>query len=386
MKKILLVFGTRPEAIKMAPLVLEFKKYPLQFQTIVCVSGQHREMLDQVLNLFDIKPDYDLNIMQPNQDLYDITSRILIGMRDVLNQVNPDIVFVHGDTTTSTASALAAFYQQIPLAHIEAGLRTGNIYSPWPEEMNRQLTGRLAAYHFAPTPLAKQNLLKENVCEKNIEVTGNTVIDALHWVVNRIADNNDLSLSLHTDLAEKGYDINRLLQGKRMVLITGHRRENFGDGFLNICEAIKQLAHTFPNIDFVYPMHLNPNVRKPVLDILGEATGNVFLIEPLSYLPFVYMMKKSLLILTDSGGVQEEAPGLGKPVLVMRDTTERPEAVEAGTVMLVGTDQNKIINGVSDLVNNINGLYDSMSHAENPYGDGKACDRIVKWLMKRYDS
>ena len=386
MKKILFVFGTRPEAIKMAPLVLEFKKYPLQYETIVCVSGQHREMLDTVLDLFQIVPDYDLNIMQANQDLYDVTNRILTGLRDVLKQVKPDLVFVHGDTTTSTTAALAAFYQQIPVAHVEAGLRTGNIYSPWPEEMNRQLTGRLATYHFAPTPLAKQNLLKENVYEKSIEVTGNTVIDALHWVVNRIADNNDLSLSLQCDLVQKGYDINRLLRGQQMVLITGHRRENFGEGFLNICQAIKQLADTFPNIDFVYPMHLNPNVRKPVLDILGNAGNNVFLIEPLSYLPFVYMMQKSLLILTDSGGVQEEAPGLGKPVLVMRDTTERPEAVEAGTVMLVGTDKNKIINGVSDLVNNINGLYESMSHAENPYGDGKACDRIVKWLMKQYDS
>ena len=386
MKKNLFVFGTRPEAIKMAPLVLEFKKYPLQYETVVCVSGQHREMLDTVLELFQIVPDYDLNIMQANQDLYDVTNRILTGLRDVLKQVKPDLVFVHGDTTTSTTAALAAFYQQIPVAHVEAGLRTGNIYSPWPEEMNRQLTGRLATYHFAPTPLAKQNLLKENVYEKNIEVTGNTVIDALHWVVNRIADNNDLSLSLQCDLVQKGYDINRLLRGQQMVLITGHRRENFGEGFLNICQAIKQLADTFPNIDFVYPMHLNPNVRKPVLDILGNAGNNVFLIEPLSYLPFVYMMQKSLLILTDSGGVQEEAPGLGKPVLVMRDTTERPEAVEAGTVMLVGTDKYKIINGVSDLVNNINGLYDSMSHAENPYGDGKACDRIVKWLMKQYDS
>ena len=385
-KKILFVFGTRPEAIKMAPLVLEFKKHPKDFETIVCVTGQHREMLDTVLDLFQIVPDYDLNIMQANQDLYDVTNRILTGLRDVLKQVKPDLVFVHGDTTTSTTAALAAFYQQIPVAHVEAGLRTGNIYSPWPEEMNRQLTGRLATYHFAPTPLAKKNLLKENVYEKSIEVTGNTVIDALHWVVNRIADNNDLSLSLQCDLVQKGYDINRLLRGQQMVLITGHRRENFGVGFLNICQAIKQLADTFPNIDFVYPMHLNPNVRKPVLDILGNAGNNVFLIEPLSYLPFVYMMQKSLLILTDSGGVQEEAPGLGKPVLVMRDTTERPEAVEAGTVMLVGTDKNKIINGVSDLVNNINGLYDSMSHAENPYGDGKACDRIVKWLMKQYDS
>ena len=386
MKKILLVFGTRPEAIKMAPLVLEFRKYNEKFETVVCVTGQHREMLDQVLRLFEITPDYDLNIMQANQDLYDVTNGILTGLRDVLKQVKPDLVFVHGDTTTSTSAALAAFYQQIPVAHVEAGLRTGNIYSPWPEEMNRQLTGRLATYHFAPTSLAKQNLLKENIREKNIEVTGNTVIDALHWVVNLIAENNDLSLSLQTDLVEKGYDLTRLLQGKRMVLITGHRRENFGEGFLNICRAIKQLALKFPNIDFVYPMHLNPNVRKPVLDILGEAAGNVFLIEPLSYLPFVYMMKKSLLILTDSGGVQEEAPGLGKPVLVMRDTTERPEAVEAGTVLLVGTDNNKIINGVSDLVNNVNGLYDSMSHAENPYGDGKACERIIKWLIKQYDS
>ncbi|NCC99024.1 MAG: UDP-N-acetylglucosamine 2-epimerase (non-hydrolyzing) [Bacteroidia bacterium] len=381
MKKLLLVFGTRPEAIKMAPLVLEFKKYPQQFETIVCVTGQHREMLDQVLNLFDIKPDYDLNIMQPNQDLYDITSRILIGMRDVLKKVNPDIVFVHGDTTTSTASALAAFYQQIPVVHIEAGLRTGNIYSPWPEEMNRLITGRIATYNFAPTSLAKQNLKAENVSDDKIIVTGNTVIDALHWVVNKIANDNGLAISLQQELLDKGYDVSSLNNAKRLVLITGHRRENFGDGFLNICHAIKELAQTYPNVDFVYPMHLNPNVRKPVNEILGDATTNVFLIEPLSYLPFVFLMEKSYLLLTDSGGVQEEAPGLGKPVLVMRDTTERPEAVDAGTVLLVGTDKNKIINGVSNLLDNKESLYYNMARAENPYGDGLASSRIASFFI-----
>lgn len=380
MKKILLVFGTRPEAIKMAPLVYEFKKYPEDFQTIVCVTGQHREMLDQVLDLFQIVPDYDLNIMKPNQDLYDVTSRILLGMRDVLKEVTPDVVFVHGDTTTSTASALAAFYQQIPVAHVEAGLRTGNIYSPWPEEMNRLITGRIAAYNFSPTPLSKQNLLKENVAESTITVTGNTVIDALQWVVKKIETEQALSASLQAELLAMGYDTNRLAGGKRLVLITGHRRENFGEGFLNICHAIKTLSEQYPDVDFVYPMHLNPNVRKPVMEILGDNAANIFLIEPLQYLQFVYLMEKSYLILTDSGGVQEEAPGLGKPVLVMRDTTERPEAVEAGTVLLVGTNRDKIEQGVSNLLED-SALYTKMSEAINPYGDGLACGRIVKVML-----
>lgn len=378
-KTILLVFGTRPEAIKMAPLVHELKKHPGNFVTKVCVTGQHREMLDQVLNLFEIVPDYDLNIMKPNQDLYDITSRILIGMRDVLNDVNPDVVLVHGDTTTSTAAALAAFYKQIPVGHVEAGLRTGNIYSPWPEEMNRLLTGRIATCHFSPTPLSKQNLMKENVAEEKIVVTGNTVIDALHWVTKKMASSESLRLNLQAELKGMGYDVTRLDIGRRMVLITGHRRENFGEGFLNICHAVKSLADNYPMVDFVYPMHLNPNVRKPVLDILGQKQENVFLIEPLQYLPFVYMMEKSYLILTDSGGVQEEAPGLGKPVLVMRDTTERPEAVEAGTVILVGTDQKKIEDGVTSLLEN-EGLYSTMSQAQNPYGDGHASERIAEFL------
>lgn len=382
MKTLLLVFGTRPEAIKMCPLVLEFKKHPDVFNTLVCVTGQHREMLDQVLNLFEIKPDYDLNIMKPNQDLYDITSNVLLGMRDVLTEAKPDVVFVHGDTTTSSATALAAFYKQIPVAHIEAGLRTGNIYSPWPEEMNRLITGRIATYNFAPTPLSRQNLLKENVDDSKITVTGNTVIDALHWVVNKISSNADLAESLKQEMLSFGYDVSRLEQGRRLVLITGHRRENFGEGFLNICHSIKHLSEKYPDVDFVYPVHLNPNVRKPVFDILASIE-NVFLIEPLSYLPFVYMMEKSHLLLTDSGGVQEEAPGLGKPVLVMRNTTERPEAVDAGTVILVGTDKDKIINGVSDLLENKNGLYDRMAHAVNPYGDGKACGRVVKWLEEK---
>ena len=382
MKTLLLVFGTRPEAIKMCPLVLEFKKHPDVFNTLVCVTGQHREMLDQVLNLFEIKPDYDLNIMKPNQDLYDITSNVLLGMRDVLTETKPDVVFVHGDTTTSSATALAAFYKQIPVAHIEAGLRTGNIYSPWPEEMNRLITGRIATYNFAPTPLSRQNLLKENVDDSKITVTGNTVIDALHWVVNKISSNADLAESLKQEMLSFGYDVSRLERGRRLVLITGHRRENFGEGFLNICHSIKHLSEKYPDVDFVYPVHLNPNVRKPVFDILASIE-NVFLIEPLSYLPFVYMMEKSHLLLTDSGGVQEEAPGLGKPVLVMRNTTERPEAVDAGTVILVGTDKDKIINGVSDLLENKNGLYDRMAHAVNPYGDGKACGRVVKWLEEK---
>ena len=379
MKKILLVFGTRPEAIKMAPVVQEFKKYPDLFKTIVCVTGQHREMLDQVLQLFQIVPDYDLNIMKPNQDLYDITSRILLGMRDILKEVQPDIVLVHGDTTTSTTAALAAFYQQIPVGHVEAGLRTGNIYSPWPEEMNRLLTGRIATYHFAPTPLSEQNLLRENITQESITVTGNTVIDALQWVTQKIATDTNLSILLQTELKQLGYDVNRLNDKRQLILITGHRRENFGDGFLHMCQAIKNLAATYPQIDFVYPMHLNPNVRKPVLDILGHDASNIFLIEPLQYLPFVYLMEKSYLILTDSGGVQEEAPGLGIPVLVMRDTTERPEAVEAGTVRLVGTDQSKIEQNVAELLN-IPASYSQMSQAQNPYGDGLAAKRIVHFL------
>ncbi len=379
MKTILLVFGTRPEAIKMAPLVKKLQQYPEQFRTVVCVTGQHRQMLDQVLNLFEITPDYDLNIMKPNQDLYDITSRILLGMRDVIKEVEPDIVLVHGDTTTSTASALAAFYQQIPVGHVEAGLRTGNIYSPWPEEMNRLITSRIATLNFSPTPLAEQNLLREGIKAESIIVTGNTIIDALQMVVERLKNDTTLSGEVQTIVKHMGYDTARLCEGKRMVLITGHRRENFGEGFLNICHAIKHLAEQYKDVDFVYPMHLNPNVRKPVLDILGESTENVFLIEPLDYLPFVYMMQQSTLILTDSGGVQEEAPGLGKPVLVMRDTTERPEAVEAGTVLLVGTDQQKIEQGVTMLLEDTD-TYHKMSEAINPYGDGLACERMVKRL------
>ena len=379
MKKILLVFGTRPEAIKMAPLVKKLQATLEEFQTIVCVTGQHREMLDQVLRLFDITPDYDLNIMKPNQDLYDITSRILLGMRDVLKEVQPDIVLVHGDTTTSMAAALAAFYQQIPVGHVEAGLRTGNIYSPWPEEMNRLMTGRISTIHFSPTPLAKQNLLQEYVDEAKIVVTGNTVIDALQMVVERLKNDEQLAGEVKDKVSNMGYDVSRLGEDRRLVLITGHRRENFGEGFLNICHAIKNLSEKYPNVDFVYPMHLNPNVRKPVLEILGEGADNVFLIEPLDYLPFVYMMQHSTLILTDSGGVQEEAPGLGKPVLVMRDTTERPEAVEAGTVLLVGTNREKIEQGVSMLLDDAD-CYRRMSEAVNPYGDGLACERIVKKL------
>ena len=379
MKKILLVFGTRPEAIKMAPLVKKLQEMPEAFQTIVCVTGQHREMLDQVLRLFEITPEYDLNIMKPNQDLYDITSRILLGMRDVLKEVQPDIVLVHGDTTTSMAAALAAFYQQIPVGHVEAGLRTGNIYSPWPEEMNRLITGRITTHHFSPTPLARENLLREHVDENQIIVTGNTVIDALQMVVSKLREDAALAGEVANRISEMGYDVQRLDGAKRMVLITGHRRENFGEGFLNICHAIKHLAEQYPEVDFVYPMHLNPNVRKPVLEILGEGAENVFLIEPLDYLPFVYMMQHSTLILTDSGGVQEEAPGLGKPVLVMRDTTERPEAVEAGTVLLVGTNRDKIEQGVSQLLDDAD-MYRRMSEAVNPYGDGLACERIAEAL------
>ena len=380
MRNILLVFGTRPEAIKMAPLVHEFRKHPSEFNTKVCVTGQHREMLDQVLDLFQIVPDVDLNIMKSGQDLYDVTSRVLLGMRDVLDDLKPDVVFVHGDTTTSSGAALAAFYRQIPVAHVEAGLRTGDIYSPWPEEMNRQITGRIATYHFAPTPLSKQNLLKENVDAQHIVVTGNTVIDALHWVVDKIHSEQGLLDSLGDSVRNYGYDIDRLTTGKRLVLITGHRRENFGDGFLNICHAIKSLSNKYSEVDFVYPVHLNPNVRKPVLEILGDASDNVFLINPLQYLPFVFLMEQSYLILTDSGGIQEEAPGLGKPVLVMRDTTERPEAVEAGTVLLVGADQQRIERGVSRLLED-SVLYKKMSEAVNPYGDGFASKRIVDYLI-----
>ena len=408
----MLVFGTRPEAIKMAPLVKAFEQYTEDFETIVCVTGQHRQMLDQVLGLFEIVPDYDLNIMKQGQDLYDVTSRVLLGMRDVLREVQPDVVLVHGDTTTSTAAALAAFYQQIPVGHVEAGLRTHNIYSPWPEEMNRQITGRIATYNFSPTPLSRQNLLEEKVSEASITVTGNTVIDALYWVVDKIKGDEQLSAELKGVLATAGYDVDRLeknknsdggnncqlsivncqLKSRRLVLITGHRRENFGDGFIHMCTAIRDLVQKYPDVDFVYPMHLNPNVRKPIQEVFtgldslstgegwGEA-GNMFFIEPLEYLSFVYLMEKSTLVLTDSGGIQEEAPGLGKPVLVMRDTTERPEALEAGTVKLVGTNYDRIVNEVSQLLDDA-AYYDAMSKAVNPYGDGKACEYIVKKLIK----
>ena len=377
----MLVFGTRPEAIKMAPLVKEFQKYPEEFKTIVCVTGQHREMLDQVLHIFEIIPDYDLNIMKPGQDLYDVTARVLIGMRDVLKEVQPDVVLVHGDTTTSTASALAAFYQQIPVGHVEAGLRTHNIYSPWPEEMNRVITGRIASYHFSPTPLSRQNLLDEGVKESAIIVTGNTVIDALYMVVDKIKSDKRFDEELKGILKTAGYDINRLLDGK-LVLITGHRRENFGDGFVSMCRAIQTLTKKYPNVDFVYPMHLNPNVRKPIHEVFGKDLsnlGNMFFIEALEYLSFVYLMEKSAIVLTDSGGIQEEAPGLGKPVLVMRDTTERPEALEAGTVKLVGTNYDKIIGEVAVLLDD-EACYERMSKAVNPYGDGLACSRIVYTL------
>ena len=376
----MLVFGTRPEAIKMAPLVKEFQKHPREIETIVCVTGQHREMLDQVLHIFDIQPDYDLNIMKQGQDLYDVTARVLTGMRDVLKESRPDLVLVHGDTTTSTASALAAFYQQIPVGHIEAGLRTHNIYSPWPEEMNRLITGRIATYHFSPTSLSRQNLLDEGIEEEAITVTGNTVIDALYMVVDKIKADQSLDSRLKSILDTAGYDIDRLNRGRRLVLITGHRRENFGAGFIHMCEAIKTLAEKYPEVDFVYPMHLNPNVRKPIHEVFGTGQlPNLFFIEPLEYLSFVYLMEKSDIILTDSGGIQEEAPGLGKPVLVMRETTERPEALEAGTVKLVGTDYDKIVGEVSALLDNQD-YYDRMSEAVNPYGDGKACERIINHL------
>jgi UDP-N-acetylglucosamine 2-epimerase (non-hydrolysing) len=410
MKKILLVFGTRPEAIKMAPLVKEFEKHPEQFETLVCVTGQHREMLDQVLQLFEIKPQYDLNIMKAGQDLYDVTARVLVGMRDVLKEAQPDLVLVHGDTSTSTTAALAAFYQQIPVGHIEAGLRTHNIYSPWPEEMNRQLTGRLATYHFSPTPLSKQNLLNEGVKEENIHITGNTVIDALYWVINKMKTDTSLEQSITNTLIDFGLPQDKLnawsvasghdsaipntretlshTSARKLVLITGHRRENFGQGFLNICQAIKHLAEQHPDVDFVYPMHLNPNVRNAITDVFGSSPlakgekgglANTYFIEPLDYLPFVHLMSSAYLVLTDSGGIQEEAPGLGKPVLVMRDTTERPEALEAGTVKLVGTEKAAIIREVSALISKPE-AYKAMSKANNPYGDGEACTRIIAAL------
>jgi len=375
MKKILLVFGTRPEAIKMAPVVKEFQKDTVNFVTKVCVTGQHREMLDQVLAIFDIQPEYDLNIMKAGQDLYDVSSRVLLGMRDVLSEFKPDVVFVHGDTTTSSMAALASFYQQIPVAHVEAGLRTHNIYSPWPEEVNRQITGRIARYHFAPTELSKQNLLKENVPEQNIYVTGNTVIDALHLVINQIKNNASLASNIHKQLeGQLGALFN--LDASKFILVTGHRRENFGTGFLNICTALAEIARKHTDVDIIYPVHLNPNVQKPVYELLKEYP-NIHLIAPLEYLPFVYLMSKSYIVLTDSGGIQEEAPGLGKPVLVMRDTTERPEAVEAGTVELVGTNKDLIVAKVTELLENKN-KYDAMSKAHNPYGDGKAGGRIVR--------
>ncbi len=391
MNKILLVFGTRPEAIKMAPLVKEFQKNKEDFETVVCVTGQHREMLDQVLRIFEIEPDYDLNIMKQGQDLYDITARVLTGMRDVLKECKPDVVLVHGDTTTSTATALAAFYQQIPVGHVEAGLRTNNIYSPWPEEMNRQITGRIATYNFSPTSLSEKNLIEERA-HGQIFVTGNTVIDALHMVVNKLKIDEVLAKEQEQVLKTAGYDVTRLDNGKKLVLITGHRRENFGEGFISMVTAMKDLSEKYPDVDFVYPMHLNPNVRKPIHEVFGEdltTYKNFFFIEPLQYLEFVYLMEKSTIVLTDSGGIQEEAPGLGKPVLVMRDTTERPEALKSGTVHLVGTNHNLIVNEVSTLLDD-EAAYERMSKAINPYGDGKACSRIVRALkgepVERYGS
>ena len=380
MKKVMLVFGTRPEAIKMCPLVKEFQKHTEEFETIVCVTGQHREMLDQVLKIFDVKPDIDLNIMKQGQDLTDVTVRILNGMRDVFKECRPDVVLVHGDTTTSTAAALAAFYAQIPVGHVEAGLRTHNIYSPWPEEMNRQITGRIATYNFSPTPLSEKNL-KEEKAQGNIYVTGNTVIDALHMVVDKLKSNETLAKEQDQVLLEAGYDVTRLSEGKKLVLITGHRRENFGDGFIRMVTAMKDLSEKYPEVDFVYPMHLNPNVRKPIHEVFGEdlTRPNFFFIEPLQYLEFVHLMSKANIVLTDSGGIQEEAPGLGKPVLVMRDTTERPEALDSGTVHLVGTDYDKIVKEVSTLLED-SAAYEKMSKAVNPYGDGKACNRIVRIL------
>ena len=389
MKTIMLVFGTRPEAIKMCPLVKEFQKHTEEFKTVVCVTGQHREMLDQVLTIFDVKPDFDLNIMKQGQDLLDVTARVITGMRDVFKECKPDVVLVHGDTTTSTAAALAAFYQQIPVGHVEAGLRTHNIYSPWPEEMNRQITGRIATYNFSPTPLSEKNLMEEKA-QGNIYVTGNTVIDALHMVVDKLKNDTALAKEQEEILAKAGYDVNRLNDGKKLVLITGHRRENFGDGFIRMVTAMKDLSEKYPDVDFVYPMHLNPNVRKPIHEVFGEdlTRPNFFFIEPLQYLEFVYLMEKSTIVLTDSGGIQEEAPGLGKPVLVMRDTTERPEALASGTVHLVGTDYDKIMNEVSTLLDDAT-AYEKMSKAVNPYGDGQACRRITDVLAgketDRYD-
>ena len=382
-KKVMLVFGTRPEAIKMCPLVKEFQKHPEEFETIVCVTGQHREMLDQVLKIFEVVPDYDLNIMKQGQDLYDITSRVLTGMRDVLKEVQPNVVLVHGDTTTSTAAALAAFYQQIPVGHVEAGLRTHNIYSPWPEEMNRQITSRIATYNFAPTPLSDKNLKEEKAHGKTY-VTGNTVIDALHIIVDKLSKDKALADEQVNVLKNAGYDVTRLAEGRKLVLITGHRRENFGEGFISMVTAMKDLSEKYPEVDFVYPMHLNPNVRKPIHEVFGEdltTYKNFFFIEPLQYLEFVYLMEKSTIVLTDSGGIQEEAPGLGKPVLVMRDTTERPEALESGTVHLVGTNHDLIVNEVSTLLDD-EVAYEKMSKAVNPYGDGKACGRIVAALSE----
>ena len=389
MKTIMLVFGTRPEAIKMCPLVKEFQKHTEEFKTVVCVTGQHREMLDQVLTIFDVKPDFDLNIMKQGQDLYDVTARVITGMRDVFKECKPDVVLVHGDTTTSTAAALAAFYQQIPVGHVEAGQRTHNIYSPWPEEMNRQITGRIATYNFSPTPLSEKNLMEEKA-QGNIYVTGNTVIDALHMVVDKLKNDTALAKEQEDILAKAGYDVNRLNDGKKLVLITGHRRENFGDGFIRMVTAMKDLSEKYPDVDFVYPMHLNPNVRKPIHEVFGEdlTRPNFFFIEPLQYLEFVYLMEKSTIVLTDSGGIQEEAPGLGKPVLVMRDTTERPEALASGTVHLVGTDYDKLMNEVRTLLDDAT-AYEKMSKAVNPYGDGQACRRITDVLAgketDRYD-
>ena len=379
MKKLLFVFGTRPEAIKMCPLVKSFQKNSTEFATHVCVTGQHREMLDQVLQMFDVVPDFDLNIMQRGQDLFDISTRVLLGMRDVLKQIQPDVIFVHGDTTTSTAAALAAFYQQIPVAHVEAGLRTRNIYSPWPEEMNRQLTGRLTTYHFAPTPHARQNLLEEKV-HGHVFVTGNTVIDALFMVSDKLRQDTALAEIQKQALIRAGYDVTRLEQEKRLVLITGHRRENFGVGMLNILAAIKNLSEKYKDVDFVYPMHPNPNVREPIHKVFGDAPHhhlNVFFIEPLQYLEFIYLMMKAFIVLTDSGGIQEEAPALGKPVLVMRNTSERTEALESETVRLVGTDSQLIFDEVSSLLEN-HAVYQKMPHIVNPYGDGHACERIVR--------
>ena len=381
-KKILLVFGTRPEAIKMFPLIKSLQKHPERFEVLVCVTAQHREMLDQVLDLFDIKPDFDLNVMQKGQDLYDVTSRVLLGMREILSQSKPDLVLVHGDTTTSMATALAAFYQRIDVGHVEAGLRTHNLYSPWPEELNRQLTGRIAKYNFSPTELNKQNLLSEGIDEKTIYITGNTIIDALNIVLQKIATNAALQDTIKQQLTACGYDTGRLTQDKELVVITGHRRENFGDGFNNVFNAIKTLSEKFPNVDFVYPVHPNPNVREPIKRILGDSlTNNIFLMEPLDYLPFVFLMNKSKLLLTDSGGIQEEATAIKKPILIMRDTTERPEAVETGAVKLVGTNYDLIVNEVSDLLTN-KSEYSMIENRESPYGDGTAAERIVAILTE----